>query len=152
MGWGRAFGYQLSHSTRKVPDAVMGFFVFNHGIVWVKHPSRGWEVPGGKVEVGESGEEALHREGLEEAGVRSSAVQWIGEYAYPHPKTGVTSIKWVYIARVEDVSARPRDFEIVDVACQYHWTPEVVRTRSDVSPVMMDDMYPTFWPLVATHL
>jgi len=35
----------------------------------VRHPKRGWEFPGGKVEEGESPEHAALREAMEEAGI-----------------------------------------------------------------------------------
>ena len=36
----------------------------------VKHPSRGWEFPGSRVEQGENPEDALHREVQEECGIK----------------------------------------------------------------------------------
>jgi 8-oxo-dGTP pyrophosphatase MutT (NUDIX family) len=49
----------------------------------VKHPSRGWEFPGGRVEEGENPEDALHREVLEECGIKISLVLWIKDF-YPN--------------------------------------------------------------------
>ena len=37
-------------------------------VVFLKHPTRGWEIPGGHLEPGESPEQALIREVLEETG------------------------------------------------------------------------------------
>lgn len=47
-------------------------------ILLIKHPRRGWEYPGGVVEVGETLEEALRREILEEAGVTIDIVGFVG--------------------------------------------------------------------------
>lgn len=42
----------------------------NNQILLIRHHRRGWEIPQGKVEEGESLNEALHREVLEETGVK----------------------------------------------------------------------------------
>ena len=46
----------------------------------VRHPERGWEFPGGRVEPGESPEEAMHRELLEETGRRGTVLAWNTTY------------------------------------------------------------------------
>lgn len=47
-------------------------------ILLIKHPRRGWEYPGGVVEVGERLEEALRREILEGTGVTVDIVGFVG--------------------------------------------------------------------------
>lgn len=55
-------------------DAVAGLVRRANGdVLLVRHSARGWELPGGKVEAGESPAEALARECAEEAGVALDA-------------------------------------------------------------------------------
>ena len=49
-------------------------------VVFVKHPIRGWEIPGGHLEPGESPEQALLREVLEETGLDVSIIGWNKDY------------------------------------------------------------------------
>jgi len=57
-------------------------------ILLVKTPLRGWEFPGGQVEVGENLIDALHREILEESGIETSVSHMIGVYS------NTSSYKW----------------------------------------------------------
>jgi len=49
-------------------------------LLLVRHPERGWEFPGGRVEAGETPEEAMHRELLEETGRRGQIIAWNTTY------------------------------------------------------------------------
>lgn len=46
--------------------------IIGHAVVLVEHPTRGWELPGGHVDPGETPEEALNREIAEEALISGS--------------------------------------------------------------------------------
>lgn len=51
-------------------------------VVFVRHPERGWEIPGGHLNAGESPEDALIREVHEETGLVVEIMSWNKEY-YP---------------------------------------------------------------------
>ncbi|MBR68235.1 MAG: hypothetical protein CMA86_01830 [Euryarchaeota archaeon] len=51
-------------------------------VLFVEHPQRGWEIPGGHLEDNESPEEALMRELREETGLDGTLVSWNKAY-YP---------------------------------------------------------------------
>ena len=51
-------------------------------VLFVKRPTRGWEIPGGHLEPGETPEQALLRELKEETGVEGELVGWNKSY-YP---------------------------------------------------------------------
>jgi len=45
-------------------------------VLFVEHPERGWEIPGGHVEPGETPDEAMLRELYEETGLRGAIQEW----------------------------------------------------------------------------
>ena len=51
-------------------------------VLFVQHPTRGWEIPGGHLEEGESPEEAMIRELREETGLVGEIQRWNKTY-YP---------------------------------------------------------------------
>lgn len=62
--------------------AVAGFITNNEGkVLMMRHPIRGWEIPGGQVEVGEDLITALKREVREETGVEVEVGQLVGVYS-----------------------------------------------------------------------
>lgn len=69
-----------------------------------RHPRRGWEFPGGKVEAGESPRDAAIREVDEETGGHVDRIDYVGQYKVLG-KSG-TIIKNVYYAIVNQINAR----------------------------------------------
>lgn len=73
-------------------DVAVGILIKENGDVLMAQRPTGkpyegyWEFPGGKVEAGETCEEALKREFIEELGITiQTAKAWCGvEYVYPH--------------------------------------------------------------------
>lgn len=136
------------HKRSARPHAVLVFPVFDDSVVFVQHPRRGWEVPGGKVESGESPEAAAHRETFEESGVYLENLSWTAEYDTPDGKP-----KWIYVAEVVDVTARPTMSETTAVMVPRPvWSPAVARVREDVSFIMKDDVYVMMWPILIERM
>lgn len=51
-------------------------------VLFVEHPERGWEIPGGHIEPGEAPDDAMLRELLEETGLEGVIQSWNTTY-YP---------------------------------------------------------------------
>ena len=76
-------------------------------LVLALHASRGWTIPGGHLGRGESAEEAMYREALEEAGITvANPILFAHEEIDPHdgvaadPRYPVPSFQVFYVARL----------------------------------------------------
>jgi 8-oxo-dGTP diphosphatase len=84
---------------------------FKEELVLVKHKTRGWEMPGGKVESGEKPVEAAVREAWEEGGIRFSHLpRLFAQYRITEQRDEAI-IKNVYLGEVADFGPLPEGFE-----------------------------------------
>lgn len=106
--------YLTFSSSQFIPDArhVLIFALTGDGgVILTKHKTRGWEVPGGKVEPGESPEEAAHRELLEETGVKVAGLSLIGQYRINQKDVNQQIVKNIYRGTVVEKGDIPEGFE-----------------------------------------
>ncbi|WP_342387269.1 RNA deprotection pyrophosphohydrolase [Salinicoccus bachuensis] len=81
-------------------DHILAICVMDGKYLFTDHKVRGIEFPGGKIEPGESAEEAVHREVFEETGASIGNMRFIGVYTVHGSKPFV---KGVYLAEVADM-------------------------------------------------
>lgn len=85
--------------------------------------TRDWELPAGRVELGESLEAAAHRELREETGAHARALELLGYY---HPSNGSTNQTfYLFVARGVEQSGAVEDTNEIDEARWFH--PDEVR-------------------------
>lgn len=94
---------------KKQPEHVL--VICRKGQKWLltNHKKRGLEFPGGKVEQGESLEEAARREVLEETGALIHQLQFIGEYEVTFQ--GKTFVKAIYLGDVAEIEEKDNYYE-----------------------------------------
>ena len=96
-----------------------------------------WEFPGGKIEEGETSEECLHRELMEELGLTVTIEKFIGESVYTYPKGVIVLVaflchcneepsrldahseyRWVGLQELEKYNLAPADIPLVQKLIQ----------------------------------
>ncbi len=99
------------HPYDKKPKHVWVICSFEGKWLLTKHRYRGMEFPGGKVEEGETPEQAAIREVREETGGGISSICYLGQYQIIGKETVVT--KNIYYATIEKLHSQEHYFETV---------------------------------------
>jgi ADP-ribose pyrophosphatase YjhB (NUDIX family) len=68
-----------------------------------KNPPKGWALPGGFIDYGETAESAAVRELKEETGLTASRIDLLGVYSDPNRDPRFHTLSVVYLAQVEGV-------------------------------------------------
>lgn len=102
------------------------------------HQRRGYEFPGGKVEEGESPEQAAKREVLEETGGNVSSINYLGQYRV----TGKDKIiiKNIYFAEVGELLNQQHYFE-TNGPILFNEFPQNIKRDRRFSFIMRDEVF-----------
>jgi 8-oxo-dGTP diphosphatase len=99
----------MRHAFSKSPRHVLIISQYKNQWLLTKHKIRGLEFPGGKVETGETLEEAARRELLEETGGMLENIYYIGEYEVGEGED--TFVKAVFYGEVDTIEKRDTYYE-----------------------------------------
>ena len=128
----------------KLITAVFVLAFKDDSILLTNIRSRGWDIPGGHIETGESPEEAIQREVYEETGAILKTVELLGYmhlrilapkpqgYSYPYPESYMI-LYWGTISGLEDFE------ENKEVIASGLFTPEEARQKASVQRII--DLY-----------
>lgn len=125
------------HPFSKEPKHVLVICRYREKWLLTKHKERGLEFPGGKVEPGESANDAAVREVLEETGGVVTNLHYIGQYFVDGKKDYV--IKNLYFAEVKELKEQPTYYE-TDGPVLLLEIPENVNINSSYSFIMKDQI------------
>ncbi|UFJ41947.1 NUDIX domain-containing protein [Brevibacillus humidisoli] len=131
---------------RQRPAQHVLIFPFHNGkLLFTVHTLRGIELPGGKVEPGETSMAAAVRETYEETGCTLTAIEKIGQYVVDH-----TLVKDIFVARVEEKVAEMRE-GTVGGTVMFDEIPEDVKGDPRFSRFLYDDVYPLTLSYLRSH-
>ncbi|KGX86754.1 RNA deprotection pyrophosphohydrolase [Pontibacillus litoralis] len=126
-----------NHPFSKHPKHVWVICRYNDSWLLTKHKDRGLEFPGGKVEDGETPEQAAVREVMEETGGVVEQLHYIGQYAVDGK--GGSIIKNVYFTTINELITKEHYLETEGPVCLEH-IPSTVKQDPCFSFMMKDDV------------
>jgi 8-oxo-dGTP diphosphatase len=129
------------------PNHVLVLPFYQGSLLFTLHSSRGWEVPGGKIEPGERPAQAAAREVWEETGANLKELIQIGEYRVTN-ENGTSFSKAIFAATVERWGVRPDGFETIDAAL---FPLDVDTTQQEFSPYMKDGVFSSIQRFLRTE-
>lgn len=125
------------HPFSKAPKHILVICRFEGEWLLTHHKSRGYEFPGGKVEKGETAEQAAIREVKEETGGIVEHITYIAQYLVKGAKD--TIIKNVYFATISKLMNQPTYYE-TNGPVLVSEIPAHVKSEHHYSFIMKDDV------------
>lgn len=95
--------------------AALVFALLGSRFVVADIPGRGWCIPGGRLEPGETAEQAARREALEEAGAHLKMLRPLGHYLKTNAATGSALLAAAFVAEVAYLAPLPSGTESLGV-------------------------------------
>jgi len=137
------YGNEVSLSFRREPFSEQPWHVlvlcrFKNQWLLTKHPRRGLEFPGGKVEKGEVPEGAAIREVWEETGARINDLHYLGQYEVRGRSD--TVVKNVYFADIAYLQTKKGYMETKGPSL-LETIPEKLENNRDFSFIMKDNVW-----------
>ena len=125
------------HPFSNCPKHVLIICKYNNKWLLTSHKERGFEFPGGKVELGETAKQAAIREVMEETGGHIATINYVAQYFVSGKRDIV--IKNVYFATIHKLSKQDTYYE-TDGPVLMDTIPGNVRYNSLYSFIMKDDV------------
>jgi 8-oxo-dGTP diphosphatase len=124
---------------------VLIFPFWQGKLLFTRHRMRGIELPGGKVEPGESSLSAAVREAYEETGSILDGIERIGQYTINHDM-----IKDIYVARVLRFDYHPAGKDVSETIL-FDQIPPTLKGNPLFSRILYDEVYPLALELALRH-
>lgn len=125
------------HPFSKDPRHVWIICRYKNKWLLTKHKERGIEFPGGKVEEGETAEQAAVREVEEETGGLVDTIRYIGQYFVDGKRQAV--VKNIYYAIIDKLISKDSYME-TEGPCLLKKLPKNVKYLETYSFIMKDDV------------
>lgn len=123
-------GSRFDHHVVRLPHAAVGVIVLDADrrvLLLRRHrfitDTWGWEIPAGRVDPGESREDAGVRETVEETGWRPLDLEYLG---FTHPTNGLMEQRFEYF--IASRAERVGDFDVTETESIAWFAPDDVRT------------------------
>ena len=123
-------GTRFDHHVVRLPRPAVGVVVHDseRGVLLLRRhrfvtDTWGWEIPAGRVDPGETPEQAGERESIEETGWRPLELEYLG---FSHPTNGLMAQRFEYFLAPR--AERVGDFDRTETESIAWFAPEDVRT------------------------